>query len=151
MASRHPAVEDREQDQLERALTERVRSRTRQGAHLLPGALVLLGYHLLAVRSGGPSRLLPLAQIIFGASLLSVTACVLVFALLLGVRAGLPRETRQERRLLQANILAAAGLGTLSAALAGDFFVVVATLTGAPDLGALAGAVLLVLIYVPWP
>jgi hypothetical protein len=150
MASQHPAAGDREEEELDAALIERVRSRTREGAELLPGALVLLGYHLLVLRAGGLSRLLPLAQLVFGASLVTITLSVLLLALSLGVRSSLPPETRRSRRLLQARALATAGPAALSAALAGDFFVVAARLTGSPDAGAVAGAVVLVLIYVPW-
>jgi hypothetical protein len=149
VASRHPAVHDREEDARDVDLTQRIRSRTREGTDLLPGALVLLGYHVLAVRSGGPSHLLPLVQIVFVASLLSVTVSVLLLALL-GVRASLAHQGQRARQLLQASVLAAAGRGALSAALAGDLFVVAARLTGSVDVGALAGAVLLVLIYMPW-
>jgi hypothetical protein len=151
MASRHPALRTHEEHQPDAALSEAIRSRARGATELLPGAVVLLGYHVLTVRSGGPGHLQALQQVIFGVSLASVIISVVLLALLAGVRASLSRETRRERQLLQANVLATAGLGTLSAGLAGDLFVAAATLTGSPDVGALAGAVLLVLIYVPWP
>jgi hypothetical protein len=117
---------------------------------LLPGALVLLGYHLLTLRSGGPGRLQPVEQLIFGASLATAALSVVLLGLLMAVRARLRRTPQRRRLLLQAKLLVLTGLAALSAALAGDFFVVTARLSGSPDQGALAGALLLLLLYVPW-
>src|SRR5215469_764544 len=123
MASHHRILDDSDQDTLECALTTRVRSRAREVTELLPGALLLLGYHALVIRSGGPSQLPVVVQIVFGASVLCATVSVLMLAFLIGART--ERHVRSQRRLLQVNVLAAAGMTALAAALAGDFFVTV--------------------------
>lgn len=129
---------------------EAVRSRTRDAARMLPGALLLLAFQLFAAYSGAINRLQPPEQAAFALSLLSVALSIATLGILVRRRATPVDAKEVEARLETASALMLAGMGALGGGLASDFFVIATRLTGSPGEGGLVGALILALVYLPW-
>jgi hypothetical protein len=122
--------------------------RTSDGRCLLPGALMLLAFHVLVIGSGAIGRVQPIGQLVFALSVASVTlSSVLLMALTGGIH--LPERAR-EIGLLAAVPLFATGMGALTLGLAGDFFVVATQLSRSTISSDFLAGVVLLLVYAPW-
>ncbi len=146
MAASHPSP-GKQSDRPDGPLAAIVKARRIDGASLLPGALALLGFHILVVGSGALGRVQPIGQLVLAVSLASVAVSSILFAVPV-LRAQVLH--RVEGGLRAAVLLFAAGMAALAIGLGGDFFVLGTQLTRSTTAGELLAGVVLVLVYAPW-
>lgn len=147
MAASEPNL-DKESDPLDAALAGIVKSRRTDGAWLLPGALILLGFHILVIQSGALGRVQPIGQLVFALSLASVALSSILFAVL--VRRTHARASRIQSGVRAAVLLFSTGMGALALGLGGDFFVLGTQLSRSLTTGELLAGLVLLLLYTPW-
>jgi hypothetical protein len=137
-----------EPDRLDATLAAVVNGRTKDALYLLPGALILLAFHILVIWSGAIGRVQPTSQPVFALSLASVALSSLLFAVL---ARGTPLRThRLDSGLRAAVLLFTTGMGAMALGLAGDFFVLGTQLSRSPTAGELLAGLVLLLLYAPW-
>jgi len=147
MATFDPSL-DKEPDRLDAALLAIVNGRTRDAVYLLPGALILLAFHILLIWSGAIGRVPPASQLAFALSLASAALSSLLFAIL-ACGSPLPSH-RLDSRMRAAVLLFATGMGALTFGLMGDFFVLGTHLSRSPTAGELLAGLVVLLLYAPW-
>ena len=121
-----------------------------QAGNLVPGAVLLLAFQIVALEAGALDRLLAPERVAFIVSGLSVALSILLLLVVIRRRALSAAVDQQARGVDQARAVFLAGVGALAGALGADVFVATTRLTGSSGLGGLLGAAVLLAVSVPW-
>jgi hypothetical protein len=117
---------------------------------VLPGAQALLGFQLVTILMDGFDKLTPAAKYVHLVSLCLITVSIIILMTPAAYHRIIEKgeETENFHRFASRTLLAA--LVPLAAAVCGDFFVVIWTVTNSVELALASGGLMLILFYGLW-